>query len=79
MLNYVYALQLMVMVFFLAIALHWHRHNLINQLLLVFVNILVQAVPTIVRYHGLELIILLIYVGRVVFCSFIGRCSLRWS
>ena len=77
LLNFINALQWMVMVFFLTVALHRYRHYLINQLLLVLVDVLVQTVTAIVRYRGLELIILLICVGCAMLCSFVGLCGGR--
>ena len=76
-LNVVHVLQLMVMVLFLKVALHRYRHYLINQLLLVSVNVMVQAVPAIVLYLGLELSILLINVSLAVLCGFVDWCSGR--
>ena len=76
-LNDVHVLQLMVIVLFIKVALHRYRHYLINQLLLVSVSVMVQAVPAIVLYLGLELIILLIYVSLAVLCGFVDWCSGR--
>ena len=76
-LNGIHVLQLMVIVLFIKVSLHRYRHYLINQLLLVSVNVMVQSVPTIVLYLGLELIILLIYVSSAMLCGFVDLCSGR--